>query len=202
VAPTASVTVIVSRYVAAGTVDETFITTCVVFGALTVIPEFEGVPTIVTVLGAVPPVTVNVSNPAVPAGTPNVEVAPSAKLRAGLTLIVFTRVAADPLVSVAVIVAVYVSEVTELETFRRANPDEAVEVSRVIPALDGETEVSTKVFAPVPFAAVIVSNLCIPAVVRSAVVVSPRIVVAGLIVTVITETVDEPRLSVAVIVSK
>jgi hypothetical protein len=176
-------------------------TTCVVFGALTVIPEFEGDPIIVTDLGAVPPVTVNVSNPAVPAGTPNVEVAPSAKLRAGLTLIVLTRVAAEPFESVAVIVAVYVSDVTELETFKRANPDAAVDVSRVIPALDGETEVSTKVFAPVPFDAVIVSRRVRPNVLARAVVVSPARVVAGLITTVITETTLAPTASVAVIVS-
>jgi hypothetical protein len=176
-------------------------TTCVVFGALTVIPEFEGDPTIVTVLGAVPPVTVKVSYPAVPAGTPKVEVAPSAKLRAGLTLIVLTRVAAEPLVSVAVIVAVYVSEVTEPETFRRANPDAAVEVSKVIPEFVGETDVSTKVFAPVPFDAVIVSKRARPKVVESAEVVSPASVVAGFIVTVMTDETLAPTASVAVIVS-
>jgi hypothetical protein len=81
-------------------------TTCVEVGALTVIPELEGDPTIVTVLGAVPPVTVRVSKPAVPAATPKVEVAPSAKVSAGFTVMVFESTAAEPLVSVAVMEAV------------------------------------------------------------------------------------------------
>jgi hypothetical protein len=71
-----------------------------------------------------------------------------------------------------------------------------------MPAFVGETEVRTKLFAPVPFAAVIVSSLAVPEVASRAVVVSPRIVVAALMVTVINETVEAPRLSVAVIVSK
>jgi len=55
--------------------------------------------------------------------------------------------------------------------------------------------------APVPFAAVIVSSLAVPEVASRAVVVSPLIVVAGFIVTVITETTLAPTASVAVMVS-
>jgi hypothetical protein len=118
-----------------------------------------------------------------------------------LTLIVFTRVAAEPRVSVAVIVAVYVSEATELETLSRAKPDVDVDVSSVIPELEGDTDVSTKVFAPVPFVAVIVSRRDRPTVVKRAVVVSPVRVVAGLTTTVITDTTLAPTASVAVMVS-
>jgi len=77
-----------------------------VLGALTVTPELEGDPTIVTALGAVPPVTVRVSKPADPAATPKAEVAPSAKVRAGFTVMVFESTATEPLVSVAVMDAV------------------------------------------------------------------------------------------------
>ena len=165
------------------------------------IPEFAGDPTIVTVLGAVPPFTVRVSYPAVPAGTPNVEVEPRAKLSAAFTVIDLDKTAADPFVSVAVMLAVYEPAATAELTINRAYPDDAVEVSNVIPAFVGDTEVSTKLFTPVPFEAVIVSSRAVPEVTRRAVVVSPRIVVAGLIVTFITETTLAPTASVAVIVS-
>ena len=99
----------------------------------------------------------------------------------------------------------YVFARTLLATLKTANPDAAVDVSRVIPALDTAPCVNVNIFAPVPPTTVIVSVVATPSVVIKvplATVRAPLSVGAAFTVTVNTETVVAPRLSRAVTVSK
>ena len=74
IAPTASVTVIVSIYVPAATVAEMLSTACPDPPVVKVIPAFIGLLVRVIVLGVVPPVTVKVFVAAVPEGVAKLEV--------------------------------------------------------------------------------------------------------------------------------
>jgi hypothetical protein len=102
-------------------------------------------------------------------------------------------------------VSKYVFAATLEATRRTTNPEFAVVVSRVIPALDTEPWVKVNVLFPVPPTTVIVSEVATPRVVDKvplATVRAPLNVGAAFTMTVKTETVVAPRLSRAVTVSK
>ncbi len=104
-APTASVTVIVSMYVAAATVAEMFSTAWPEPPVDKVIPAFGGELVSVIVRGVVPPATVNVFVAAVPDGVANVEVVALPIVITGFTVTRKKYVTTLPRVSVAVIVS-------------------------------------------------------------------------------------------------
>jgi hypothetical protein len=198
------VTVIVSIYVAAATVEEILRRACPAGPVVSVIPAFDGELVKVNVLGVVPPVTVNVSTAAVPEGVAKVDVVAPPMLITGLTVTRKKYVTTLPAASVAVTVSRYVLADTLFATRTTTYPEFAVVVSRVIPALEVLPCVRVKDLFPVPPVTVTVSDVTYPKVVDNVpplTVRDPARVGAGLTTTVKTDVVVAPTLSLAVIVS-
>jgi hypothetical protein len=154
------------------------------------------------VLLPVPPEVVNtVVDPALPAVTATV-VGP-VSVGAALTIIVTKRRATPPAESVTVIVSRYVFANTFAATRTTANPEAALVVSRVIPALVAiEADWRVNVRPDAPLSALTCKEAVRPTdVLIVEIPPAPASVIPGLTVTVIGSDVLDPNESVAVIVS-
>ena len=119
----------------------------------------------VKVLFPVPPVTVIVSESALPTVAGTVYPRVFVRVMAGLTVTVNTATVTDPTASVQVMVSVVVPATTPVAaTLSTAMPEEALDVSRVIPDCAKEL-VLTKVLVPDPPETVMVSEAVLPNVV-------------------------------------